>query len=211
MYSFRLLEAPRRCASCGTGVTAGLAGHHYLEPMCETCFRLVAPDVAEALDKLRSETSIEHLEGPSIATCAHCGTRLEVRITGRHRRAPLCVECFRQHAPDLAALLCFDEQILRAARVSILPVRPATPCTGCGDQLTTPRFAGHHWGDPLCFACFYQHAPEIAALLHLHEAALEAAQNRDSRNLLDAAVGYFKLLHKLDARHPREPRPPGAS
>lgn len=126
--------------------------------MCETCFRLVAPEVAEALQRQ-------------------------------------------------AALLRLDEKIRRAVRASVLPVRSATACANCGDRLTAVRFAGHHYGDPLCFACFYPHAPEIAALLRLDEAVLKAADSQDSRNLLTVAVSYADLLYRLDAEHPRDKAP----
>ncbi len=152
MYSYRLLTFPRGCASCGATVPAGLVGHHYQEPMCETCFRLVAPEVAEARRRERG-----------------------------------------------------DERILRAARASVLLVRSATACANCGDRLRAVRVAGHHYGDPLCFACFYPHAPEVAALLRLDEAALKAADLQDSRNLLTVAVSYADLLYHLDAEHPRDP------
>ena len=66
------------------------------------------------------------------------------------------------------------------------------------------RIAGHHWGDPLCFTCFYPYAPEVAALLRLDEAARQAADTLDSRNLLTVAVSYTELLYSLDAEHPRE-------
>ncbi len=154
MYSYQLLKAPRGCASCGTTVAAGLAGHHYQDPMCETCFRLVAPDVGEAMRRERG-----------------------------------------------------DGRILRAARASLLPVRWATTCANCGDRLLAVRIAGHHYGDPLCFSCFYLHAPEVAALLRLDEAARQAADTLDSRNLLTVAVSYTDLLHHLDAEHPREKAP----
>lgn len=154
MYSYQLLKVPRHCVSCATTVAPGLVGHHYQDPMCETCFRLVAPGVDEAMRRERG-----------------------------------------------------DERILRAARASLLPVRWATTCANCGARLGAVRMAGHHYGDPLCFACFFGHAPETAALLRLDEAARQAADTLDSRNLLTVAVSYTELLYRLDADHPRDPPP----
>ena len=124
----------------------------------------------------------------------------------------MCDTCFRLVAPDVDEEMRRqrgDARILRAARVSVLPVRSATTCAICGDYLGAARIAGHHWGDPVCSPCFYHHAPEVAALLYLDRAALQAADTLDSRNLLTVAVSYRDLLHRLDAEHPRDPAPRG--
>ncbi len=196
MYSFQLLKTPRECAACGTLVTTRLAGHSYQDPMCETCFRAVAPGLVKATLGLQPVASIEPLEAPSTATCANCGDRLRARMAGHHHGDPLCVECFREHALDLAGLLQLVEGLLEAARASLSELRSTAACTNCGDHLKT-RIAGHRYGDPLCVACFLRHAPELGALLRLGEAALKAADTGDARNLLTVAVSFSDLLRRL--------------
>ncbi len=149
MYSFNLVKTPTECASCGTLVTARLAGHCYQDPMCDACFRLAAPEHFEAALRFRSEFSVRQLETRRHGTCANCG----------------------------------------------------------GD-LVGERFAGHHFDDPLCTVCFQGHSRELAALLFLHQAALEAAAGgRDAPGLLTVAISYSRMLYHLDARRAEEPSP----
>ncbi len=206
MYSFQLLKSPRGCIGCGALVTSRLAGHLYQDPMCETCFRAV-PEASELFDLtlgLRSVVSIEPLKWPSTGTfCANCGDRLDVRVAGHHRGKPLCVACFREHAPDLAGLLLLGEKMLEVARASLSELGSSATCARCGDHLEA-GITGFQYGDPLCVACFLKHAAALGALLRLSEAALDAADTGDFRNLLSVAESYSNLLRRL-GRRPRDP------
>ncbi len=146
MYSYKLLVTHGECAAgCGTVVVPRLAGHYYREPMCDECFRQAAPDLAEAVQALQPIVSIQHQRGP-------------------------------------------DED-----------------CANCGDDLLG-RVAGHHYGDALCVACFGNFAPKLAALLLLEEAAREAAGgSQDAQGLLAVAATYSRLLLQL-ADRPRAAR-----
>ncbi len=149
MYSFNLVNSPRKCAACGLIVRSRLAGHWYQEPLCDPCFRLAAPTLFEEVSAMRPESSVQLLE-----------TRLH------------------------------------------------TACANCGGNLLGQRFAGHHHDDPLCTFCLEQDAPELAALLMLEEAVLEAADGgRDAPGLLKVAIAYSRRLYRLDAERPRTPLP----
>ncbi len=116
MYSLQLLKAPKKCASpgCQTVVTSHLAGHHFVDPMCHSCFEQAAPDVAVALG-LRP-TSIQLLTSRLDVECANCGDDLSGRrIAGYHLGDPLCNGCFQQYALDLAVLLFLHDAVLKAA------------------------------------------------------------------------------------------------
>ena len=183
-------------------MTTRLAGHTYQDPMCEACFRIVAPGLVEATLGLQPVASIEPLKARATASCANCGDPLHSRMVGHHRGDPLCVDCFREHSPDLAGLLLMVEGMLEAATASIAELRSTATCTNCGEQFES-RFAGYRHGDPQCVPCFLKHATELGALLRLGEAALAAAEAGDFRNLPTVAVSYSNLLRRLDALHPR--------
>ena len=130
--------------------------------------------------------------------CASCGTLVTSRLAGHHYQDPMCDPCFREAAPELveAALALRPEssiQRLEAGRHS--------RCVDCGDTIHSSRFAGQHFADPLCTACFEARSPALAALLILHEAAVEAAAGAcDALELLRVAINYAQVLYRLDAR-----------
>ncbi len=115
-YSYRLVAGPGKCASgCGTLVTNRLAGHYYLQPLCDACFHDAAPELAGAIVALQPVTSVRELDASSAATCANCGDCISGRLAGHHMGDPMCVACFREHAPVLAALLYLEEAVREAA------------------------------------------------------------------------------------------------
>ncbi len=141
MYSFKIVNRPDRCAGCGRVVTSRSAGHHYQQPMCDSCFSTTVPELAGIL-----KPTVQMLERRSGARCSKCGLRLRGRI------------------------------------------------------------AGHLKGDPLCPGCFPNPSPELALLLLLSEAALEAASTADDAEaLFEIAVKYAQTHYELDAEHPRNP------
>ncbi|MCP3957420.1 MAG: hypothetical protein GY719_06175 [bacterium] len=132
---------------------------------------------------------------------AGCGTTVVKRFVGHYYSEPMCDRCFEAAAPELA-------EAASASRPNgsvRLRLRSSATCANCGDHLPG-RFAGYHMADPLCVSCLREHAAELAALLLLDEAALKAADGgQHARELLDVAVNYAKVLHRLDAEHPRNP------
>ncbi len=110
----------------------------------------------------------------------------------------MCNPCFRLAAPDLA------EAVLKLqphCSIQRLEARRHDSCANCGDSLIDQRVATFHFADPLCTACMEQYSRELAALLILHEAALEAADGgRDAPGLLTVAINYSRMLYRLDAR-----------
>lgn len=84
--------------------------------MCDPCFEEAAPELAQALAELRPPCTVQLLETRLHRTCAACGGRFEgQRFAGHHRGDPLCTVCFKEHAPELTALLLLDESALEAA------------------------------------------------------------------------------------------------
>ncbi len=117
MYSYKFVKAPTACAAgCGTIVTSRLAGHYYVDPMCDPCFRQAAPELARALSQLQPLTDLRYLEVGTARFCCNCGSRLSGRITGYHLGDPMCIGCFRHHDPNLAVLLRLEEAVLEAAK-----------------------------------------------------------------------------------------------
>ncbi len=136
--------------------------------------------------------------------CAGCGTLVTSRVAGHYYQDPMCDECFQGAAPELA-----EEMHAMLTERSIRPLETSSrdSCANCGDSLVEMRFAGHHFDDPLCTPCLEEHAPGLAALLHLEEAVLETAdRSRDLPGLLHAAETYCRIQNRLDADRPRKPR-----
>ncbi len=120
MYSYKFVQTPGKCAAgCGTIVTNRLAGHYYVEPMCDRCFREADPEVARAIAGLQPSADVRVVEGCSGLACANCGDRLSGRNVGHHKGDPLCVACLREHEPRLAALLRLEEAVLIAVRAGL--------------------------------------------------------------------------------------------
>lgn len=133
---------------------------------------------------------------------AGCGTTVTKRVAGHYFREPMCDTCFSAAAPELDMVLRALQPVIS---VRFLEARSTAVCANCGDRLTG-RIAAFHGGDPLCLGCVREHSPEVAALLLLEEAALEAADaGQHAADLLDVALSYAKALYRLDEDHPRTP------
>ncbi len=144
--------------------------------------------------------SLQLLEIPKKCSLA-CGRTVPARLAGHYCRDPLCDACFAEAAPALVAALG-----LRSVSIRLLESRLGVRCAHCGDRLSGRRMVGHHHGEPHCNRCFDARAPEMASLLLLEEAALEAADSRcGAQDLLQVAIYYARRLFRLDARHPRLP------
>lgn len=116
MYSYRFVEGTKKCAAgCGKIVTDRLAGHYYVDPMCDSCFRQADPELAQALSEMQALTDVRCLDVGSVAFCCNCGGRLSGRFAGHHLGDPLCVGCLRHRDPKLAVLLRLEEAVLEAA------------------------------------------------------------------------------------------------
>ncbi len=145
---------------------------------------------------------------PTPSECASCGTLVTGQLPGHYYQDPMCDRCFRQAAPEFA-----DAVPMLAPECSIQPFDPRRHdrCADCGDSLLDRRFVGHHGEHPLCTDCFGAHFPGMAALLILHDAALEGAlKGRDVSALLSVVDTYRELLDRLDAggdEQPATPRP----
>jgi len=117
-HSYNLVEGPAECAAgCGATVAQRLAGHYYLEPLCDACFSAAAPELAGRIAALQPATAIRSIDPRLVYTCANCGDRLSGRLAGHHLGDPLCVPCFGIRNPDQAALLLLHEAALRARAV----------------------------------------------------------------------------------------------
>lgn len=145
---------------------------------------------------------------------AGCGTTVTNRLAGHYFTRPLCDSCFMAAAPELAGPLLKLQGVASirllesGASVKVLgEVRAATTCVNCG-ALVSGLLAGYHRGDALCVPCFRLHAPKLAALLLLEEAALKAASsNRYAEALLAIAVWYAKAIGRYRAEPPQDSRP----
>ncbi len=143
---------------------------------------------------------------PTPGECASCGRPVPAGMAGHYYQDPMCDACFRQAAPEVA-----DAVPSLAPGCSIQPLDPRrhTRCADCRKSLLGCRFVGQHGEHPLCADCFGARFPEMAALLILHEAALEAtAKGRDAPRLLAVAATYRQLLDHLDADDAGEPAEP---
>ncbi len=143
--------------------------------------------------------SLQQLRTP--AGCASCGTVVTSRLAGHDYQDPMCYPCFEQVAPVLAKALSMQPTSLQ-----LLETRSGVTCAECGDHLSGRRIAGHHLGGAHCASCFGEHAPELACLLFLLEAALRAATGeRQAVPLLKVAKVCYRLLRRLKTDPPRAP------
>ncbi len=135
--------------------------------------------------------------------CASCRALVNPGLAGHYYQDPMCARCFSEAAPEYAeALLSLQPK----CTVSRLDARRHDRCANCGDNLVGNRFAGYHFGDALCTMCFQEYAPELAALLVLHESAIDAADGaRDAPGMLNIAVTYLRILYRLDAWRAEKP------
>ncbi len=130
-----------------------------------------------------------------------CGATVPPGLVAHCYNDPICNACLHQADPELAEALGREP-----AAILLLKTRLDVTCANCGDDLSGRRMAGHHLGNPLCTGCLDPHAPEMASLLLLDEAAREAADGgRDAAALLEVAKQYARRLFRLDAEHPRAP------
>ncbi len=131
--------------------------------------------------------------------CHLCNKIVEQGIAPHFYCDPLCHECFQQAAAELAKAM-LDLQPEYSIQISD---DSAATCANCRREIRIQRFAAFHFNSRLCSTCLAEHTPQIAALLLLHQAAIETADgNHDTPGLLAVVLAYARLLHRLHDKKP---------